>query len=177
MATPGDRVESTVATQWGVRHTDHMDAAAGRPNRILIIILAIIAVLVVAALAVVFSRGEPALLDGSTPQGVVQRYSAAVLDGDESAAMAFLTETARTQCVDFERASTENLRVTLVSTTERTSSADVRVLIVVSNGGGPFGNSEYETEDVFDLVKMDGKWLIDSSPWQLRVCANRPVKP
>jgi hypothetical protein len=153
-----------------------MDAAAGKPNRILVIILAIIAVLVVAALAVVFSRGEPALLDESTPQGVVQRYSAAVIDGDETVATAYLTETARTQCVDFQRALTDNLRVTLVSTTERASSADVRVLIVVSNGGGPFGNSEYETEDAFDLVKMDGKWLIGSAPWQLRVCANRAVK-
>ncbi|CAN7382908.1 hypothetical protein ASF98_07745 [Arthrobacter sp. Leaf337] len=154
-----------------------MNAAAGRPNRILVVILAIIGVLAVAALAVVFSRGEPALLDESTPQGVVQRYSAAVIDGDEAAATAYLTETARTQCVDFERSSTENLRVTLVSTTERASSADVRVLMVVSNGSGPFGNSEYETEDVFDLVKTDGKWLIDSAPWQLRVCTNRGVKP
>lgn len=153
-----------------------MEAAAGKPNRILVVILAVIAVLAVAALAVVFSRGEPALLDESTPQGVVQRYSAAVIDGDESAATAYLTETARTQCVDFERASTDNLRVTLVSTTERASSADVRVLIVVSNGGGPFGNSDYEMEDVFDLVKTDGKWLIDSAPWQLRVCTNRTVK-
>ncbi|WP_043437321.1 MULTISPECIES: hypothetical protein [Arthrobacter] len=154
-----------------------MNAAAGRPHRILVVILAIIGVLAVAALAVVFSRGEPALLDESTPQGVVQRYSAAVIDGDEAAARAYLTETARTQCVDFERSSTENLRVTLVSTTERATSADVRVLMVVSNGSGPFGNSEYETEDVFDLVKTDGKWLIDSAPWQLRVCTNRGVKP
>lgn len=140
------------------------------------IILAVVAVLAVAALAVVFSRGEPALLDESTPQGVVQRYAAAVIDGDETAAATYLTEAARTQCVDFERAPTENLRVTLVSTTERESSADVRVLIVVSNGGGPFGNSEYETQDVFDLVRTDGKWLVDSAPWQLRTCSNRTVK-
>jgi hypothetical protein len=154
-----------------------MDAAASKPDRILIVILAIIAVLVVAALAVVFTRGQPALLDEATPQGVVQRYSAAVIDGDESAAAAYLTEAARNQCVNFERSSTNNLRVTLVSTTERPSSADVRVLMVASNGGGPFGNSEYENEDVFDLVKTDGKWLIESAPWQLRVCANTSVKP
>ena len=153
------------------------DAAAGKPNRILVIIGAFIAVLVVAALAVVLSRGEPVLLDESTPQGVVQRYSAAVIEGDEPAAAAYLTERTRTQCVEFQGASSGSLRVTLVSTTERASSADVRVLIVTSNGSGPFGNSEYETEDVFDLVKSDGKWLIDSAPWQLRACANRPVKP
>jgi hypothetical protein len=154
-----------------------MDAPAGRPNRILVIILAVIAVLTVAALAVVFSRGEPALLDESTPQGVVQRYSAAVLDGDEAAAGAYLTETARTQCLDFERAPSENLRITLVSTTDRETSADVHVLVTVSNGGGPFGNSGYEMEDVFDLVKANGKWLIQSAPLQLRICTNRPVKP
>jgi hypothetical protein len=154
-----------------------MGAAAGKPDRILLVILAIIAVLVVAALAVVFSRGQPPLLDEATPQGVVQRYAAAVIDGDESAATAYLSQAARTQCVDFERSAKDNLRITLVSTTERASSADVRVLIVVSNGGGPFGNSEYETEDVFDLVKTDGKWLVDSAPWQLRVCPNRTVRP
>jgi len=154
-----------------------MDAAAGKPDRILVIILAVIAVLVVAALAVVFTRGQPALLDEATPQGVVQRYSAAVIAGDETAATAYLSQAARTQCVDFERAAKGNLRVTLISTTERALSADVRVLIVVSNGGGPFGNSEYETEDVFDLVKTDGKWLVDSAPWQLRVCTGRVVRP
>jgi hypothetical protein len=154
-----------------------MGAAAGKPDRILVIILAIIAVLVVAALAVVFSRGQPPLLDGATPQGVVQRYAAAVIEGDESAATAYLSEAARTQCVGVEPSVKDKLRVTLVSTTERVSSADVRVLIAVSSGGGPFGNSEYETEDVFDLVKTDGKWLVDSAPWQLRVCPNRPVRP
>jgi hypothetical protein len=153
-----------------------MDAAARKPDRILIVVLSVVAVLVIGALAVVFSRGEPALLDESTPQGVVQRYATAVIDGDESAAAAYLTEAARSQCVGFERPSRDNLRVTLVSTTERPASADVRVLIVVSTGGGPFGNSEYETEDVFDLAKTNGKWLVDSAPWQLRVCTNRAVK-
>lgn len=153
-----------------------MDAAAAKPDRILIVILSIIAVLVAVSLAVVFSRGKPALLEESTPQGVVQRYAAAVIEGDESAAAAYLTDAARSQCVGFERPSSNNLRVTLVSTTERPASADVRVLIAVSSGGGPFGNSEYETEDVFDLAKSNGKWLVDSAPWQLRVCTNTAVK-
>lgn len=153
-----------------------MDAAAAKPDRILIVILSIIAVMVAVSLAVVFSRGKPALLEESTPQGVVQRYAAAVIEGDESAAAAYLTDAARSQCVGFERPSSNNLRVTLVSTTERPASADVRVLIAVSSGGGPFGNSEYENEDVFDLAKTNGKWLVDSAPWQLRVCTNTAVK-
>lgn len=148
-----------------------------RPDRTLLIILSAIGVLVIVALAVVFSRGEPKLLDESTPAGVVQRYSAAVIAGDESAAVEYLTPEAQEACDRFENASTDNVRVTLVSTTEREDSADVKVSLVTSyEGGGPFDSSEYETEEVFDLVKSDGKWLIDRTPWPLTVCTNTAVK-
>ena len=39
-----------------------------------------------------------------------------------------------------------------------------------SNGSGPFGNPEYETEDVFDLVKVNGRWLVQTAPWRLAIC-------
>ncbi|WP_426978165.1 hypothetical protein ACQCSU_02895 [Pseudarthrobacter sp. O4] len=95
----------------------------------------------IVALAVVFTRGEPAPLDESTPAGAVQRYSAAVIAGDEAAAAAHLSEAARTRCSNVGRTTADNLRVTLVSTTVRAGSADVRVLITVSEGGGPFGSA------------------------------------
>ncbi|WP_331457490.1 hypothetical protein [Arthrobacter sp. EPSL27] len=147
------------------------EPARHRPDRTLYAILAAIAVLVVVALIVVFTRGEPAPVDEATPAGVVQRYSAAAIEGDEAAAAAYLTDAAKSRCSGYmERMPGDNLRVTLVSTTERPTSADVRVLITVSEGGGPFGSAEYQIEDVFDLVKTGDKWLIDSAPWQLTVC-------
>ena len=147
-----------------------------RPDRTLLAIVAAIAVLVVVALIVVFTRGEPAPVDEATPAGVVQRYSAAVIAGDEAAAAAYLTDAAKNRCNNLEPAAADNLRVTLVSTTERPASADVKVLITVSEAGGPFGSAEYQIEDVFDLVKTGDKWLIDSAPWQLTVCPNPAVK-
>ena len=147
-----------------------------RPDRTLLAIVAAIAVLVVVALIVVFTRGEPAPVDEATPAGVVQRYSAAVIAGDEDAAAAYLTDAAKNRCNNLEPAAADNLRVTLVSTTERPASADVKVLITVSEAGGPFGSAEYQIEDVFDLVKTGDKWLIDSAPWQLTVCPNPAVK-
>ena len=148
-----------------------------RPDRTLLAILAAIAVLVVVALIVVFTRGEPAPVDEATPAGVVQRYSAAVIAGDETAAAAYLTDAVKTRCNTVERMpGGNNLRVTLVSTTERPASADVKVLITVSEGGGPFGSAEYQVEDVFDLVKTGDKWLIENAPWQLTVCPNPAVK-
>lgn len=148
-----------------------------RPDRTLLAILSAIAVIVVVALIVVFTRGEPAPLDEATPAGVVQRYSAAVIAGDETAAAAYLTDAAKNRCsTNMERMAGDNLRVTLVSTTERAVSADVKVLITVSEGGGPFGSAEYQIEDDFDLVKTGDKWLIDRAPWQLTACRNTAVK-
>ncbi|MEN8582107.1 hypothetical protein B1A87_005975 [Arthrobacter sp. KBS0703] len=154
-----------------------MSAPAGRPDRILIVILSVIAGLVVLALAAVFFRGQPEPLSADTPAGVVQRYAEAVLDGDEAGAASYLAESSGRQCGPVDSVSTRSLRVTLLSTTERPDSADVHVVLTVSNGNGPFGNPEYETEDVFDLVKVNGKWLVKTAPWQLTVCPDPLGKP
>ena len=147
-----------------------MDAPAKQPDRTLLVILGVIAALVVAALVVVFTRGEPEALDESTPEGVVQRYSAAVIDGDELAAREYLVPELADDCRPVDNGPVDGIRVTLVSTTERDESADVDVLVITSFDGGPFGSSEYEEEGTFDLVAADGGWQIESAPWRLTVC-------
>lgn len=146
-----------------------------RRDRGLVIILSVIAALVLVALVVVFTRGEPALLDSATPEGVVQRYSAAVIDGDEAAAARYLTDGARERCDQFGESVTQSMRITLATTTVRDDTADVRVTIVIGDGGGPFGGSGYSVDEVFDLVKVDGDWLIDSAPWPLTVCPSTGI--
>lgn len=154
-----------------------MPQPVGRGDRTLLAVVAAIAMLVIVALVVVFSRGAPELLGEDTPAGVVQRYSAAVIDGDEAAAALYLSDSARRNCDALGRPPTRNLRVTLVSTTERTDTADVTVLLTVSSPDGPFGSGEYQTEDVFDLVKSGTTWLIARAPWQLTVCPASDVTP
>lgn len=148
-----------------------MDAARPRPDRTLIVILAVIAALAIVALIVVFTRGEPAALDESTPEGVVQRYSAAVLEGDEATASEYLVPELADPCVPTVTGPADDLRVTLASTTKRDDTADVRVLITVTYEGGLFGSSDYEEEGEFDLVRAGGEWLIESTPWQLAICS------
>ncbi|NUT71568.1 hypothetical protein [Pseudarthrobacter sp. C4D7] len=148
-----------------------------RPDRILLALVGVVAVLVVVALAVVFTRGGPAPLDEASPAGVVQRYSAALLDGDTATAASYLTEGAKNRCRGAYANDPVPARVVLVSTTERTDTATVRVSIVRSSQGGPFGPSEYETEEAFSLLKVDGKWLIDQPPYPLVDCTAVPVKP
>lgn len=143
---------------------------ARRPDRTLLVILAVIAGLVIVALVVVFSRGEPEQLDESTPEGVVQRYSAAVIDGDEAEATGYLVPEAAEDCIRLETAPVDRMRVTLVSTTERDDTADVDVLISWSYDDGPLGGSGIEERGVFDLVLADDGWRIERAPWPLTIC-------
>lgn len=113
----------------------------------------------------------------STPQGVVQRYSTAVIDGDTATANSYLTEAAKSSCGGFRESGALPTRVVLISAAERDNSALVKVSVVGTGSGGPFGPSEYEMEDRFSLVKPDGKWLIDQAPYQLLSCTGTSVKP
>lgn len=154
-----------------------MDQTPRKPDRILLALIGVVALLVVVALAVVFSRGGPPPLDPASAAGVVQRYSAAVIDGDTETADGYLTDNARSVCGGgYYSGEPEPSRVVLVSTTERNDSATVRVSIVHSAQDGPFGPSEYETEDSFRLSKVDGKWLIDQAPYPLQACDGPLVK-
>jgi len=153
-------------------HAVEMSATPGKPDRSLIVILGVIAALVIVALAVVFTRGEPAPLDADTPEGVVQLYAQAVLAGDEQTAADYLSKGRLDNCDRVDPGPLDNVRLTLVSSTVRENSADVRVSIVTATDNGPFGASEYENEDNFDLVKTNGRWLIDRAPWQLTICPN-----
>lgn len=146
-------------------------------------VLAIIAGLVAVALAVVFFRGQPDPLPESTPAGVVQRYAAAVIDGDEAAARRYSTDgrfgtgQPGAPCTRAERPPAGAMRVTLVSTVERADTAEVHVVLATSDGSGPFGNSEYESEAVFGLERVNGNWLVATAPWQFTICPVPAAKP
>lgn len=147
-----------------------MSDAARRTRITVIALISGVVLVVVIALIAVFTRGETAELDAGTPEGVVQRYSQAVVDGDVQTALTYLVPEVAEDC-DRVPPGSEDIRLTLLETTERDETARVRVLIVTVYGTGPLGADEYETEDAFDLVKVDDEWLIETSPWQLAVCA------
>ena len=139
------------------------------PDKTLRAILIIIGVAVVLALVVVFLRPAPDALDPSTPEGVVQAYAVALLDEDRPAALAHLVPELANNCAPAD-ARFDGLRMTLVSSTVRGSSATVRVSVTTNSGGGPLGSSEFSSDDSFTLKQRDGSWLIDTSPWQLTLC-------
>jgi hypothetical protein len=85
--------------------------------------------------------------------------------------MGYLMPEVADACQRVEPYLADGQRVTHVSTTERHGAADVRVLITTTNDGGMFGSSQYEEEVDFDLMQVGDRWLIESTPWQLSICA------
>lgn len=149
-----------------------------RPGKHLLLLLCVIAALVLVSVVLVLTRGAPKPLDASTPAGVVQGYVRAVVAGDEDAAAAFLEPGKDTRCKGFESIAPErNIRVALVSTTQRQTTADVVVSISYTNVGGPFGSPEYASEESFDLTLVEGKWLVSNAPWPLLVCTDEGSAP
>lgn len=146
-----------------------------QPDRVLLGIVAAVVVLVAVALAVVFLRGEPQALDASSPAGVVQRYSRAVVDGDPATAETYLSPAARARCTGFY-GTAQASRVVLIGSTERADTATVRVSIVHTAPEGPFGPSEYAEEGVIVLVKSGDSWLIDDLPYSLQTCTSGTLK-
>jgi hypothetical protein len=146
-----------------------MDTAFGRPDRTLLVAVIAVVALVVVALIVVFTRGGAAPIDEASPAGVVQRYTEAVIDGDEQAAREYLVEAVRSDCEGIEAGMSDDVRVTLNATTERDGTADVDVSIV-STGGGLLGTSEYREDARFDLVREGAGWRIETTPWQFTIC-------
>jgi hypothetical protein len=150
----------------------------GRPGKPLLVLLCVIAALVLVSVVVVLTPGAPKPLDASTPAGVVQGYVTAVIGGDEAAAARFLEPGADTRCKGFESVTPErNIRVALISTTQRETTADVAVSISYTNVGGPFSSPEYASEESFGLSRIGDKWLISNAPWPLLTCQDTEVGP
>ncbi|TQO20846.1 hypothetical protein FB472_2501 [Rhodoglobus vestalii] len=150
-----------------------MEPHAARPDRALIAILSIIAAIVVIALVVVFTRGGPANVDPTTPEGVVQSYSRAIVDSDTTSALEFLASALRDNCERSEPSVIQELRMTVISSKMNGDTAMVRV--TMEYGGGSFGGSGYEYDGVFTLVNEGDLWKIESTPWELALCYDQGI--
>ena len=148
---------------------DASNKSLKKARRPLIALMAGVAVVVVVALIAVFARGGPVEYAEDTPEGVVQRYSQAVIDGDTQTALRYLAPDLADDC-ERQQPGTDDLRVTLVETTEREDSARVEVIVATVYESGPFGTNEYRSEEAFDLVRVGGQWYVDAAPWQLMIC-------
>lgn len=141
------------------------------PNRILIIVVAMIAV-VAAAAGVLSVRAAPQQYDRSTPEGVVQVYLDALVDRDQEQAAELLATDSPCAVEDLDRDHTmigNDTRVILRDAETRGDAARVDVE-VVTRSGGLFDGGEWAEEHTFRLSREGSDWRITGVPWPMYAC-------
>jgi hypothetical protein len=149
---------------------------AGLPSSAVWALVALVVTVVVVG-AVAGTLRAPTPLDEQSPEGVVQAYLQAVLDGDHLAAVAFFSDdTARDcQASDFRNAWVpESLTATLDAVHVRGDDATVRVRLRTVAGPGPFGGDGYSSLETLTLAREDAQWRITGAPWPLLDCRRTP---
>jgi len=131
----------------------------------------IVVAIVMLAVALLVGRG-PKVYEPGTPEATIQNFVQAELDGDTEAMLETLTERLRNECGDsieqwgdWWPRSNDGTRVELEQIEISGDEAHGVVLIRRSNSADPFDNSSWDNKAKFDLVKLDGDWLIDDSSW------------
>jgi hypothetical protein len=135
------------------------------------ILAAALVVLVTAAVAVGVLR-EPALLDPQSPEGTVQAYVQAVLDGDWAEARSHLGDDLDADCsaIDFRQAWVpDGLTATLDDVKVDGDEAEVAIRLRTAAEPDPFGGG-YATTETFDLTREGSTWLVIGQPWPVYDC-------
>lgn len=139
-------------------------------NRILALI--VIAALVLSAVAaLVSSLREEVKYSTSSPEGVVQMYLTAIIEGKNDQAASYFVSDSTCDASDIDRAYvSETLRVNLISTSVDGNSAYVKI-DANTGASGPFDDG-YTESHTYRLSKESGRWLIEGIPWPLWDCGN-----
>ncbi|MEE8457497.1 MAG: hypothetical protein V3S28_05565 [Acidimicrobiia bacterium] len=136
-------------------------------NSVLVVIGVVVAVLVV--VAVVLAVQPPKTFDTDTPEGAVQRYYEAVLDGDDDLASTYMTEDLNESCGRefryFDKG--EDARIVIVASRIEDDRAELDVTIEVSYGDGPFGGGSYDQDETVRLERHGDRWLISEPTWPM----------
>lgn len=135
--------------------------------------LAGVVVLALVVGAVAGALREPVELDPSTPQGVVQAYVRAVLDGDFAAAHDLLSGETAERCGPATLEDTyvaEGLTVTLVDVSIGGDEAEVRVRLREPAAPPLLGGGGTSMQERFALVREAGRWRLTGQPWPLYWC-------
>lgn len=148
----------------------HSEGVINRPTAVLATLLGAVVVLAVAAGLVVANREAPAL-DPTSPEGVVQAYLEAVIDGDVDGAFALLSPTAGCDISDVGTAYLpESVRVVVLQTDVDGDEAVVRVEVTENPGNGLFEGSGFKHDERISLRRTGGTWQVEASSWLLFGC-------
>lgn len=142
-----------------------------------VLVVAVVAIVLLAVVAAVVSAGrDDAQADLATPEGTVQAYLEAVLDGDTEAAAALLVSPGSCDEADLQATDVvDSARVVLLETEvdEADGGATATVVVEVTElyDEGPFGSGGYGHTERLRLEEQDGGWRLSGVPWPLYDCS------
>lgn len=145
-----------------------------RPNRILLIVVGVLAVVALAVVALTTGR-DVTSYDLGSPEGVAQAYLQAAFDGDFDEAAGYFEPESDCDASDLDRAYIQDdVRVSLAGVDSDAERASVRITADIPDGG-PFGGF-YEERHTLRLVLVDDAWKLTGIPWPLYDCTS-PKSP
>ena len=138
-----------------------------RSHRVLIGILAVIAV--VAVLGAVVANSRQLVVDPNSPEGVVQSYLGAVLDGDGAKAVRYLDPAGKCTEEDIDRyRMTDVTEARLVDVADQGTS--VKVVVDLEMGGNGLMGDVWRDRQTFYVKDSNGAWVITGTPWPMYDC-------
>ena len=142
-----------------------------------IILWSVVAVGVLVAVAAVFTFVQNPPLDVGTPEGVVQRYLQAVINGRRVEARSYLSDRLQRECdEDFPRyLSQDAFRIEWIDTVMDGSVARVEVRVVEQDIG--IFDPYYEFYTSFTLEASEDGWRITDQKWPWYRCSESPIGP
>lgn len=139
-----------------------------RPSRVLAIVVGLV-VLVTVLVGVLAANRSATEYDRATPEGVVQAYVEAVLDGSFEVAADLLSEDSPCDVGDLDsNYLPEYDRVVLLDSEVDGDSARVEIEAVTVEG--PFGAFDYGERHTFRLERSGTEWRITGRPWPMFEC-------
>lgn len=166
-----------ISVHRGVRDTLGMIEASGysprSSNRILAVIVGFTLILAAVAALLTSSR-EVKELSPNSPEGVVQLFLKAVIEGKSEDAADYFSATTTCDASDIDRSwMPETVRVNLADQEITGDRAFIEITVDISSGG-PFDDYYVETHN-YRLAQEDGNWRILGIPWPLYSC-EEPTK-
>lgn len=142
--------------------------ARNTSNRILLLI-ATLSLILVTVSAILTANRDEIKLSPSTPEGVVQLYLKAIIEGKNDQAASYFSKDSKCDASDIDRAYvSDSLRVNLVSSSIESNSAYVKI-DANTGSNGPFDDG-YTESHTYRLTRDIGSWRIEGIPWPLWDC-------
>jgi hypothetical protein len=117
---------------------------------------------VVALVAIGLAR-EPAELDPESPEGTVQLYIEALVDGDFDTAVTYLADDGCIPTSIIPTGGAPDVSAALVNVDGNDTAATVTVRLIGTSADPVSGTYEYQ--EWFSLIKQDDRWRIRQPTW------------